>query len=115
MVPFDNVSKQIGWLVEDATAGLKRAAVEAGKDPEKVKAAKWKKNALRHSFISYRVAETQNVNQTALECGNSPAIIFKNYRELVREAEAKKWFAIEPNADAKTTVIPKAEEQVAVA
>lgn len=105
VVPFDNVNKQIGWLVEDTSAGLKQAAEEAGKDPEKVKAAAWKKNALRHSFISYRVAETQNVNQTALECGNSPAIIFKHYRELVRPAEAKKWFAIEPDADAKTTVL----------
>ena len=58
---------------------------------------KWKKNALRHSFISYRVAETQNVAQVALEAGNSPQIIFQHYRELVRLKEAKEWFAIEPN------------------
>ena len=82
----------------------------------KFKAAVWKKNALRHSFISYRVADTQNVNQTALECGNSPAVIFKHYRELVRPAEAKKWFGIAPDADGKVTVIPKADETaVAVA
>jgi len=56
----------------------------------------WKHNALRHSFISYRVAETQNVAQVALEAGNSPQMIFKHYRELVRPAEAKAWFAIEP-------------------
>lgn len=56
----------------------------------------WPKNALRHSFISYRVAETQNVNQTALEAGNSPKIIFSNYRELVEPADAAKWFAIKP-------------------
>lgn len=81
-----------------------------------VKAAVWKKNALRHSFISYRVADTQNVNQSALECGHSPAVIFKHCRELVRLAEAKKWFGIEPDADGKVTVIPKANEAaVAVA
>ena len=34
--------------------------------------------------------------QVALEAGNSPQIIFKNYRELVRPAEAKAWFGIEP-------------------
>jgi integrase len=56
----------------------------------------WKHNALRHSFISYRVAETQNVAQVALEAGNSPQMIFKHYRELVRPAEAKAWFAIVP-------------------
>jgi hypothetical protein len=59
-------------------------------------AFKWKHNALRHSFISYRVAETQNVAQVALEAGNSPQMIFKHYRELVRPAEAKAWFGIVP-------------------
>src|SRR5688572_27942399 len=44
----------------------------------------WKHNALRHSFISYRVAEIQNVGQVALEAGNSPRMIFQHYRELVK-------------------------------
>jgi len=56
----------------------------------------WKHNALRHSFISYRVADIQNVAQVALEAGNSPQMIFQHYRELVRPAEAKAWFAIAP-------------------
>ena len=54
----------------------------------------WKHNALRHSFISYRVADIQNVAQVALEAGNSPGMIFKHYRELVRPEAAKAWFAI---------------------
>ncbi len=56
----------------------------------------WKHNALRHSFISYRVADIQNVAQVALEAGNSPQMIFKHYRELVRPAAAKEWFTIRP-------------------
>ncbi|MEY4385535.1 MAG: hypothetical protein RLY20_818 [Verrucomicrobiota bacterium] len=56
----------------------------------------WKHNALRHSFISYRVAQIQNVAQVALEAGNSPGMIFKHYRELVRPADAERWFAIVP-------------------
>lgn len=56
----------------------------------------WPQNALRHSFISYRVAKTQNVNATALEAGNSPAMIFANYRELVTPKEAEAWFGIVP-------------------
>ena len=83
VVPFDNVNKQIGWLVEDTNSALKAAAEKDGKDPEKAKKVKWKKNALRHSFISYRVAETQDVAKVALEAGNSPQIIFQHYRELV--------------------------------
>ena len=56
----------------------------------------WKHNALRHSYISYRVAAIQNVAQVALEAGNSPRMIFKHYRELVRPDAAKAWFSIMP-------------------
>jgi len=61
---------------------------------------KWKHNALRHSFISYRVAAIQNVAQVALEAGNSPQMIFRHYRELVRPADAVKWFSIMPEKPA---------------
>jgi len=53
--------------------------------------------SLRHSFISYRVAETQDVAKVSLEAGNSPQMIFQHYRELVRPEAAKVWFAIVPN------------------
>jgi integrase len=53
-----------------------------------------KDNALRHSFVSYRVAATKNVSQVALEAGNSQQIIDSNYRELVTEADAHAWFSI---------------------
>jgi hypothetical protein len=32
--------------------------------------------------------------QVALEAGNSPQMIFRHYRELVRPADAEKWFGI---------------------
>jgi integrase len=57
---------------------------------------KWKKNALRHSFISYRLAELQDVNRVALEAGNSPQMIFRHYRELATPEQARTWFAITP-------------------
>ena len=38
----------------------------------------------------------QNTAQVALEAGNSPRMVFSNYRELVRPAEAEKWFAVTP-------------------
>ncbi len=112
VVPFDNVAKQIAWMVDETNEGMKAAAREDGHDPEKLRPLRWKKNALRHSYISYRVAEIQNVNQTALECGNSPAIIFKHYRELVRPTEAKKWFGIVPSDDAKITLMPSSKKEL---
>ena len=56
----------------------------------------WKHNGLRHSFISYRLAMIKNVHQVSLEAGNSPQMVFKHYRQLVRESEAAEWFAITP-------------------
>lgn len=58
----------------------------------------WRQNALRHSFISYRVAETGDVARTALEAGNSPDIIFRHYREVVDGQSARDWFSIMPPA-----------------
>ena len=54
----------------------------------------WRQNALRHSFISYRVAETGDVARTALEAGNSPKMIFRHYREVVTGEDSAKWFSI---------------------
>ena len=55
-----------------------------------------KRNGLRHSFCSYRLAIAQNANQTALEAGHSADVLFKHYRQLCTEAEAKRWFLIAP-------------------
>jgi integrase len=57
---------------------------------------KWPRNALRHSYISYRLAIVKDAAKVALEAGNSPDIIFKHYRELVTEPEANEWFSIMP-------------------
>lgn len=56
----------------------------------------WKHNALRHSYISYRLALVRDVGQVALEAGNSPQEIFRSYRELVTPEQAAEWFSITP-------------------
>ena len=58
----------------------------------------WKRNALRHSYISYRLAQMPDTARVALECGNSPDVIFKHYRELVTPDQAKEWFSLMPYA-----------------
>jgi hypothetical protein len=66
---------------------------------------KWKQNVLRHSFISYRLAEIQDVNRVALEAGNSPQMIFRHYRELATPDQARTWFSIAPAASNKVIAI----------
>jgi hypothetical protein len=57
----------------------------------------WAKNGLRHSFISYRLAILHDTARVALEAGNSPEVIFTNYRELVKPDAAKAWFDVNPS------------------
>jgi len=54
-------------------------------------------NGLRHSFCSYRLAETKSAAQVALEAGNSPKMLFEHYRKLVTENKAREWFGTTPN------------------
>jgi len=72
----------------------------------------WKHNGLRHSFISYRLAQIKNVHQVSLEAGNSPQMVFKHYRQLVSETQATEWFGIVPPKDWKN-ILPMSAEPLA--
>ncbi len=64
---------------------------------------KWKKNALRHSYASYRFSQLLDAGRVAGELGNSASVVHKHYRELVRPADAVKWFGIVPDTAANVT------------
>jgi integrase len=68
-----------------------------------LKAAKVKGifDGARHSFISYRTAEIRDVARVADECGNSPNVIKRHYREIVTGEAATKYFAIRPEKPAE--------------
>lgn len=84
IAPFANMAKQLLFLAADA-------------------GVEWKHNGLRHSFASYRLAQTNDENLVAVEMGNSPAMIQQSYRQIkdhtgrvITQAMADKWFAITP-------------------
>jgi integrase len=62
----------------------------------KASGVKWKGNGLRHSFGSYRMEQTKNEGQVALEMGNSPADVKDHYFEIVDERAAKDYWSIKP-------------------
>ena len=53
----------------------------------------WKRNALRHSFISYRAAIV-GLGQTAMEAGNSESEARKSYNDAKGADEAALWFGL---------------------
>ena len=59
----------------------------------------WKRNGLRHSYCTYRMAVLQNEHQVSAEMGNSPAMVFANYRALATKEEGEAWFNIFPRVE----------------
>lgn len=64
----------------------------------------WKKDGLRHSFASYRLALTKDLAALSLEMGNSPAMIHRHYLDHKHGREARDWFAIRPAKSSKSAV-----------
>jgi len=56
--------------------------------------AAWPQDVLRHTATSYWLAVEPDAARLALELGNSPAMIFRHYRELVRREEAEKFWGL---------------------
>jgi integrase len=62
---------------------------------------KWRKNALRHTVISARLAIVKKRAQVAEEAGTSEKKIRTNYNEGMDEEDAAAWFAIMPKGRAQ--------------
>jgi integrase len=66
----------------------------------------WPQNALRHSFASYHLAKFKDAAALALELGHTSSnLVFQHYRQLVRPAQAERYWKIAPvNKGAKKLV-----------
>jgi len=80
-ISFVNRERRTSAATADAEAGLKPV--------------KWQRNGLRHKPRS--------------ELGNSAAVVHKHYRELVKPADAEKWFNLKPDAPANVLALAVAE------
>ncbi len=58
---------------------------------------RWRKNASRHTYGSWRAAETNDLPALALEMGTSYAMIEKHYREAVSAAHSATYRFLTPS------------------
>ena len=87
---------QPGSRPDDCASGPGRVCRQKGEVPPGAETAEiegwepfaWRHNALRHSFVSYRLATIQNTAQVALEAGNRPQMIFHHYEVFDSVVEA---------------------------
>ena len=107
--PYAKAEGRIAFYTEENKfcQAVKADVSRARRDAGQPSAFQWRRNGLRHSFCSYRLALNKNVAEVSLEAGNSPNMIFKHYRELVAEDDARRWFQCFPSSPA-TNIIPLA-------
>lgn len=94
------LAKKHGKVISlaNTTKHLLKAAADTADAENEIEALAWKHNALRHTYISARVAESADVPRVADEAGNSPQVIRTNYLKRMRPAAASEWFGILPPA-----------------
>lgn len=56
----------------------------------------WSLDIMRHTFVSYELARSRDIQGTALESGHSIDVLFKHYREIVTPRAAREFWAIRP-------------------
>jgi integrase len=89
------------WLTGHAKATGQVAPINLRKEMkmarEKAGISDWPNNALRHGFASYHLAKFQDAAALALEMGHTDSdMLFAHYRQLVKPAEAKRYWNIVP-------------------
>jgi len=109
--------RRLAPIPDVASQWLKPIAKEAGRVIEYSSAVNlsimmrnvWEKakvshsqNCLRHSAVSYRLAQIQDAAKTAYEMGNSVKMLYENYRELVTKEDAERWYSIAPKKTRKS-------------
>jgi len=87
--PFAKPSGRVAPTEQQYNYRRRKAVAAAG--------MKWPFNALRHSYGSYWLARFKDIGALAEQMGNSPTIIYKHYRRVVRSDEAVEYWKITPS------------------
>ena len=97
---FDAVKQAAGW------------GTETEKNPQ---LKPWTQDIMRHTAISNHLAYFQHEGKTAAWAGNSPDIIQRHYKGLVKQTEAVEFWGVLPVANKVVELRPEGTEAAAVA
>lgn len=98
-----NTGRIVRIKASSVTNGMRRTIdkINAGRPKEKIR---WKRNGLRHSFVSYWSAFEHDLWKVSEHTGHGLNILKRNYqREDIARADGKAWFQLHP-ADATIAV-----------
>jgi integrase len=109
--PWNIARLRCGWGPFQSTCAAVNAVQNKMTKAQRKSLKPWPENALRHSFISYKLAKTRDLAEVATEAGNSPNMVKKHYLSLVKPTAAETWFAVRPAevASGKVTRFRKAK------
>lgn len=103
IVPMNDALRAgLAWAgLEDGMAGrvVLRNPVESGETARLAKllfGGVWPKDALRHSYGSYRNAVVRDLGRVAEEMGTSVSMLHRHYHNPRSEDEGLAWFAVRP-------------------
>lgn len=97
------VSPQLAaWLEAGRAVGAPLPPVNWDRDWRRARqragiSDRYEHNALRHSFASYHYARYRRASETAAIMGHSETMLFRHYREVVRESAAEVFFGLLPD------------------
>jgi hypothetical protein len=87
---------------------VKAASGYGGRTGQQAELKPWTADVMRHTGISNHLAQHQHEGRTAAWAGNSPDVIQRHYKGLVRRNDSKAFWAIAPTAakPAREKIIP---------
>jgi integrase len=87
---------------------VKAASGYGGRAGQQAELKPWTADVMRHTGISNHLAQHQHEGKTAAWAGNSPDVIQRHYKGLVRRNDSKAFWAIAPTAakPAREKIIP---------
>ena len=110
----DTLAAWLPWCAKSKGAivelGNRNLYVRLRKLAEAAGMQSWPDNGLRHSCASYSLALTGDAVRVAYSLGNSADMIHRHYKALVTKADAERFWALRPAADAAGKIVPMAAQ-----